>query len=426
MTAGTWLSALRFPLPALLGLALLVRLALFVAADRPADLFHLPDSAEYDRLAWNLADHGTYSLAEAPPWIADLTRTPVYPLFVALCYRAAGHQPAVAVAVQLVLAVCTCAAVYALGRRWFGPVTGTLAAGLLALDPLSARFAVLLLSETLFTLLLTGSLLCLLVYLRAPRAGWAAVAAVLAGLAILCRPIAFLWPAGLLLWFAAVAWRTRSWRSLAHALLALAVVVPMVGAWVLRNKYVGGVAVPSTVQGINLYYHRAGLVVAEQEQLTILEARVLLADRLRQTVEREGLSFPEEYALMEHWGLQIIRSAPEIYWPAHARGAARLFLPQDRPVPWPGLTAAATTGLEAGFLVLLYPLALVGLVRGLRPSAWLGLLLFGGTVVYFAAISGPEAYARFRVPVMPLLALAAGAGLAWPWRRFEDGGPAGD
>ena len=38
----------------------------------------------------------------------------------------------------------------------------------------------------------------------------------------------------------------------------------------------------------------------------------------------------------------------------------------------------------------------------------LQLLILVGVVAYFAILSGPEAYARFRVPVMPALALLAG------------------
>jgi hypothetical protein len=37
-------------------------------------------------------------------------------------------------------------------------------------------------------------------------------------------------------------------------------------------------------------------------------------------------------------------------------------------------------------------------------------VLLVSLVLYFIAVSGPEAYARFRVPVMPLLAVLAGRG----------------
>lgn len=121
------------------GLALLLRLAAFAAADRPAGLFHLPDSAEYDRLAWNLVSHGVYSLEDSAPWAPDLTRTPVFPLFVAGCYRLGGHAPALAVVAQVGCAVATVLLVWALGRRFFAAPAALAGAALLALDPASIR-----------------------------------------------------------------------------------------------------------------------------------------------------------------------------------------------------------------------------------------------------------------------------------------------
>src|SRR5262249_29274870 len=74
--------------------------------------------------------------------------------------------------------------------------------------------------------------------------------------------------------------------------------------------------------------------------------------------------------------------------------------------------------LEWAFLAAVVPLGLAGIVLGLRGPARLPTFLLGGAVLYFAALSGPEAYPRFRVRVMPALCLLAGSSLvALPWRR---------
>src|SRR5262249_3551942 len=112
---GFWLVA---------GVAVLVRLGAWAATGHPAGVFYLPDSAEYDRLAWNLVTHGDYSLAESEPRAPDLTRTPVYPVFVALCYLFGGHSPGWAVAAQLALSVGTCLLTRALGERFLGAGAG--------------------------------------------------------------------------------------------------------------------------------------------------------------------------------------------------------------------------------------------------------------------------------------------------------------
>jgi 4-amino-4-deoxy-L-arabinose transferase-like glycosyltransferase len=382
---------------------------------------HPPDSVEYDRLGWNLVAHGEYSLAEAAPRTPDLTRTPVFPLFVACCYWIGGHQPAVAVAAQLVLSVLTLGVLYVLGRRFFDALTALAATALLAFDPLSIRYGTLLLSETLFTLLFYSSLFCVVASLRQPRPVWMAASILLTGLAVLCRPIALLWPLALLLIFALVAWREKRCYPLLHYGLFLVGAYAIVSTWVVRNGRVGGVAVLSTVQGINLYYYRAAVVVADQQDLSLGDAQRLLRDRLQEKVEAEHLEYSQEYGLMEKWGLEISGAAPKHYLRAHLQGMARMFLPQKPRVALLGWCSSAIYWGEWLFLVPVYALAVVGLVAGLRGPDRLAVLLLSGVVVYFALLSGPEAYSRFRVPVMPALSLLAGAGLACTARLRWDG-----
>jgi 4-amino-4-deoxy-L-arabinose transferase-like glycosyltransferase len=400
-----------------LGFALAVRLAVFAVVDRSEGFFHRPDSDEYDRLARNLIDHRTYSLAEAPPWTPDLTRTPVFPLFVTGCYLLGEPRPVPAIVAQVVCAVATCGFVHVMGERLLGPMAATVCAALLAVDPLSIRYATLLLSETLFTLLFTASLWCLLLYQDRPHWGRLAAAALLTGAALLCRPIAVLWPAALLPWFALLAWRRASWRPLGHYLLLAGVSVALAGAWILRNDRAGGVTVLTTVQGINLYYHRAARVVAKQENISVTAARARLKERLREAVESEHLTPLQEYRRMEQWGAEIVGSHPGTYFSAHTAGVARLFLPHKETLV-PGLSEVASARLEGGYLLLLYGLAVVGLPVACAGSARIGFALLGGVILYFAVLSGPEAYPRFRVPLMPVLALLAGAGFTTlPWLR---------
>src|SRR5262245_45794310 len=79
---GSWV-VLRRGLWCAVTLGLLLRLGAFAASEGPVPLAYPPDSGEYDRLGLNLAEHEVFSLAEAPPWSPDVTRTPVFPLFVA-------------------------------------------------------------------------------------------------------------------------------------------------------------------------------------------------------------------------------------------------------------------------------------------------------------------------------------------------------
>ena len=64
--------------------------------------------------------------------------------------------------------------------------------------------------------------------------------------------------------------------------------------------------------------------------------------------------------------------------------------------------------VATGQLAIVYALALAGLVIEWRqPDRRAVVVLLLVVIVYFLALSGPEAYPRFRVPLMPAVALLA-------------------
>jgi uncharacterized RDD family membrane protein YckC len=66
-------------------------------------------------------------------------------------------------------------------------------------------------------------------------------------------------------------------------------------------------------------------------------------------------------------------------------------------------------------LTLAYTLAIAGIVRGARSRSARHLtLVVVLTFGYFLIISGPEVYARFRMPLMPLVAALGGLAFMRP------------
>jgi hypothetical protein len=187
-------------------------------------------------------------------------------------------------------------------------------------------------------------------------------------------------------------------------------VAVMLAPWVVRNTLTGAEAL-STVQGINLYYHRAAAVVAYTENIPIDQAREQLESRFQEAVHKDNLNDRQQYEWMEQTGMQILRDAPGAYLWVHAQGILRMFACDDRPATLLTIPANDVSVLEACYLGVLYALAAVGLVLGLRGSHQVEFLVVTMVVAYFAVLSGPEAYVRFRVPVMPALALMAAMGL---------------
>src|SRR3989440_4661521 len=119
--------------------------AWLVTKDRT--VFHVPDTGSYLAPARDLLAHGTFTRDGRP----ELARTPGYPLFLVPGVWL-GSVEATTIALQIGLSALTVAGVFVLARLVFndGPVA-LLAAGLYAVDPLSAIYTTILVSETLFT-----------------------------------------------------------------------------------------------------------------------------------------------------------------------------------------------------------------------------------------------------------------------------------
>jgi 4-amino-4-deoxy-L-arabinose transferase-like glycosyltransferase len=163
------------------GLAMLVRWR-FMSAGPPA--FVTPDSDDY---LWP-----GYALASGLGFEPELRRTPLYPTFIGAVLAFGGNLTTL-VAVQHGLGVVTAGLTYGLGRIAFGPVAGR-AAGLVAglMAALSGPLLIYehyLMSEALFTLVLTLALLVLTIALRRPTRAWLLGAGATVALAGLTRPI---------------------------------------------------------------------------------------------------------------------------------------------------------------------------------------------------------------------------------------------
>ena len=243
---------------AVLGLALAVRVALLVGT------VHLPlanDPADYHRLAVSLAGgHGFGTTVVAPGGGPTAFRPPLWPLFLAGIYAVVGNHVVVARAVEIVLGLLTVALVGALAFRLEtstgrdGRRTALLAMVLAAVYPPLLLAGGSLLSESLSLPLELGSLLAAWVASGARRPmRWCALAGLLCGLDILCRPDSFvlLVPAVLLAGRRPPADERRArWQA---AAVRAAVLVGAAGLtvtpWLVRDAVVMGRFVPVTTQG---------------------------------------------------------------------------------------------------------------------------------------------------------------------------------
>ena len=83
------------------------------------------------------------------------TRTPVYPGFIILHYNIFGRNLLALMFSQIVISVGTIGLVYMIAKKIWNPIVGILASSIFALDPLSFMFSHLVMTETLFSFVMT-------------------------------------------------------------------------------------------------------------------------------------------------------------------------------------------------------------------------------------------------------------------------------
>jgi hypothetical protein len=214
-----------------MGVAAVVRVV-FLSTGAPA--FVTPDSDDY---LWP-----GYALAHGLGFEPELRRTPLYPILIAGVLAAGGTLSTI-VAVQHALGVLTAGLTYLLGRATFGPLAGH-AAGLLAGLAVAMSGPLLiyehyLMSEALFTLVLTLALVALVVALRLSTTRALLVAGGAVALAALTRPVGqVLLPlaVGLVVLLSLPAWRLSLRRA---AVLACGVAI-VLAPWTIRNLVIHG------------------------------------------------------------------------------------------------------------------------------------------------------------------------------------------
>jgi hypothetical protein len=237
--------------------AILVR-ARFLSAGVPA--FVTPDSDDY---LWP-----GYALASGLGFEPELRRTPLYPVFIGAVLAFGGNLATLA-AVQHALGVVTAGLAYLLGRAVFGNdddrgshggshgsslagrsesasvwrlagrASGLLAGVMVALSGPLIIYEHFMMSEALFTLVLTLALLLLVIALRRPTRGWLLMAGGGVALACLTRPLGqAMVPVALGLPFLLA---LPSWnRSLKHAALIGVGILVVMAPWSLRNLVIHG------------------------------------------------------------------------------------------------------------------------------------------------------------------------------------------
>ncbi len=408
------------PAPAPVGRRALLLLTTAAFLVRAAFLILAP-ACEYagDEPSWIAL--GTQELVPFSPLANDLVfYPPLYPYFVALVWRATGSLQAV-LWVQAAIGALLVPAVARVGTLAFGGHAGLVVAAFAAFYPELVWFATRFWSETLFIVLLWWAIERSLHADIAGSTRTATVAGVLWGLATLTRELALYLVPLVALWMLrprgeagqryarAREGREAGWLRLRPVPARLAVAATLglaslltTALWTIRNAIVFRAFIPvSTMGGLNLWQGNTTLT-----HLQIYEVLARIEGPVAQDRYCRRLAWEEVAARQPTWILEKLAAQMPEFWKPGSEALDHLV---GREACGP-LTTVTLVPIE---LVLILPyLALVGLLvvglARLRFGAAAGLLLLL-LAAYNAAHVVAYATSRFRLPVMPVLFLVAGA-----------------
>jgi 4-amino-4-deoxy-L-arabinose transferase-like glycosyltransferase len=461
----------------LLSIALVIGLSRFIAfwfnqTRDPTRIFS-PDSYSYVNSARAILKTGQFAISPDKPNILQVERTPGYPLFIASVFFLFYESYAALIIIQILMSIATIVMTYLIARNLWGPSIASIAAVLLALDVPSYVYALLVLTETLFTWVLTLAVWVGILALRNPQKlpFWLCLHGTLLAWAALIRPIAYYAIVVVTLTCLVILKTRLHWTGKKILFTLAGLILPwmmIVGGWQIRNYCAIGSTTFSTIQGGNLLFYRGADIIAQREGISMEEAQVRLGYGNYRAKYPETKNW-SDLQLAQHWqqqGLALIRQYPWLFLKSQIRGVTRIMLgtgekvllryigdPHEKagylrdvlrlPFKQPILKWVTNKGgrltvliLMGGYFVLLYSGILVSIWQlwPRRPTpSWPDSMethageihaLIWGLMLYFILISaGPEAYSRFRVPMMPLLSIYGGYGVSRmmsrvrTWRR---------
>ncbi len=451
----------------ILAVALLARVALLASAWGHVETTIAPDSEGYWQLAQAIRDRHEFTqpsivVGEYNP---EIFRTPGYPLFLSP-FASIGAALCLQIALDMLLVVLT----YGLARRLVSNRVALFAMAFQAVSPLAVAASCQILSDGLFAFLLTPAVMLMVRFLGqcrlpepADRAGddeshvgpssaiegqgepWRAYAW-LVGAALLMAMASYVRPVGLALAAAFLMALVLVHRRFRKMLIFTAVFVACIAPWVARNNVVADYPGFSSVAAEGLY------------EYTLPEM-----DRQIDAWERISRSFVPEWNLPAARRTRMLRLSPGqaaqakadtareyilkhplLFLKVHFKGTLAFWLPGATDVLevaglsqgnrgtlavlheqglWPAVRhyfGGNTTAVAVAVpLVLIYLVKMAGVlvcvvagarrILHLRPKVWLLVLL----VLLSFILPGVAAHPRFRVPVEPILNIAAAMGWLW-------------
>ena len=447
MTKTDWVALLLILIVAAAARASL----LWVAVEK--DNVGAPDSGAYRDLAWSMARSQLFADGGYP----EINRTPGYPFFAAVAHVLSGGDQMggwlVVLVLQALLDVGLVFLTFLLGRLLVGHGVGLGAALFQAISPVAAASSCRALPDSLYAFCLTAALLLIVGHLKTGKIRRLVWAGVVMALACYVRPVGMIMAAVVVVALLCRPGRFR--RAGAFAGVFVACIAP----WVIRNTVVADYCGFSSNGGDTLYYFYAPEIAVSRRDIDGETARQEMWEEARRYAEEHNLTVGAAARWRQRKGLGRIAAHPWLYTKIHLKGSLGFWLPGATDVlelggltrgnrgtlevlKKRGLVAAArhyfgdielgclTAGPMVLILLVMYAGVAACVVVGLRRRAGAAASLLAAVVVVSMMLTGPFGLPRYRVPVEPILNVAAAVGLGAVFARTrrparQTGKPAG-
>lgn len=405
----------RLWLLAIFLLALTVRL-IYLSQIKTNPFFHHPivDCRTYDSMAVRIA---------AGDWVGNevFFQAPLYPYFLALIYRIFGHDYYIARLIQLILGSLSCVLVYLVAKRVFNSVVAIIASVILATYSLLFFFEGELLSPVLLVFLNLSLILLLLRAREKPTSSRWFVAGIIAGLSTVAKATILLFLPFVVLWVWLVfRGREPNRRLFSHALTFFVGTALIVSIVTIRNYIVGrDLVFVSSNAGINFCvgnnpnYDQTVGIGPGMEWQSLGQMPQLLG--IRKPSQQSRFFFSKAWESIRREPLRWFRSLLKklyIFWNGDEIMRNQEIYPFRR---YSSLLRTLLWKRKIAYpFGVLAPLALTGIIISLRlnrrEKTLLPLFFIAAhtvSIILFFVCS------RYRVPLIPFLAIFGGYTLYW-------------
>lgn len=415
-------------LMSILGAGLCVRLIFLF--DFGGTGFKIVDERDYYHLGSSLFSGLGFAWGPDRP---TSMRAPLYPGFLAMVWSLVGERSLFAIrTAQVIISLANVVLLYHLAKRLFNKKVALLAAGMFCFYPSFIAFNFLLLTEVLFTFLLTIFVFGCVLLLQSHKGTVAFGVGVTLGLAALTRSI--LWPFPLLLcplmFFTLPGDKMRRLKLVALLFIGYAIVVT---PWAVRNTNLQGVVTVVNSAGgmtllmgnyehtnINRAWHPSALK-GEHSIFANLKAQHPKSSEWT-TGQKEAWAKEEALTYMlEHPVITFKRTIIKFgsFWGLERTILAGFKIGYYHPPPW--FVLMCTIFIPLAYIVLMI-LACLGLFLGApdnRQIHWLLILIILFVAGLHSVVFG---HSRYHLPLIPLMTLYAASALAQrSWSQLREG-----